>query len=117
LRRFVTAVVLGAGLALGLWHHWLAVRAIFVFRGAEPLASWMAVLAGPASTLPAAIVALFRRTFGGWWLIGGGLVSTAALVVSDAGIASWFITRITLPMCGLGVGLLLLDRRGPRGEP
>lgn len=106
--------VVVAGIAvLGVWHFNLALQAIFVFRTGEPVASWIAVLAGPASTLPAALFALLSRRGGGSWLAIGAVVSFCAFAVDERGMTEntlQFLLRITVPMVVASVVVLCVPR-------
>src|SRR5262249_24263259 len=98
----------------------------WTFRESEPLTSWVIVLAGPASTLPATLLAIRSRRWGAAWLIAGVAVSLATVVLADAlyheslaviaRSASRYTTVVDGPMILLGAGLLWarrrLDRRG-----
>src|ERR1700693_4466115 len=81
---FLVAVC--AAIGLGVGHLNLALQAIFVFRSGEPLTSWIAVLVGPASTLPAAVLALLSTRLGGYWLIGGAALSFLVFAIGERGV-------------------------------
>jgi hypothetical protein len=95
-------------------------RTLFVFRAEEPFSAWVAVFAGPLSTLPAVAVALFSRRWAAGWLIAGGLVSLGALVAGErtrtyttaelSEMAVSFAIMFTVPMISLGLGLLWVQR-------
>ena len=70
--RVVLVAVLGSGIILGVWHHQIGGRALWVFRNDEPVSSWVTILAGPLTTLPATLLAGWRRQWGAYWLIAGG---------------------------------------------
>ena len=111
-RVFVIAV--SAGIALGVWHLKLAIEAIFVFRAGEPIISWIAILSGPASTLPAALAALFTKRGGGYWLVGGGFFSFLIFALGERGVTENFfpyLSMISLPMIVLGAVLLYLPKK------
>lgn len=118
--RVALLCVLGAGFALGVWHHFVAVRSLWVFRDAEPLTSWLIILTGPFSTFPAILLSTFRRSWGAKWLIAGGTSSLCAVVMTEivnGGRATELVLAafrysviVALPMALLGVSLLSLDR-------
>jgi hypothetical protein len=100
----------------------MGMKAIFVFRNNEPLASWVAIIAGPLSTLPAVFLALFKRKLAGYWLIVGGLISfVAILLVQTDGdflsISARVALMILLPMLGLGAVFLLLQKNKESNMP
>lgn len=106
---FLVAFVIG-------WYHLrMGMKAIFVFRNNEPLASWVSIIAGPLSTLPAVSLALFKRKLAGYWLIVGGFISFVAilLVQPDSDIltlSARVALMILLPMLGLGAAFMLLKK-------
>lgn len=107
---FLVAVC--AAIVLGVWHLDLALHAIFVFRSSEPLTSWIAILAGPASTLPAAVLALLSNR-GGYWRIGGAVLSFVVFAIGERGITENlfpFLLRISVPMLFAGACVLYLPR-------
>jgi hypothetical protein len=118
--RGVLVAMLGGGIILGVWHHQIAGHALWVFRNDEPVSSWVTILAGPLSTLPATLLAGLRRQWGAYWLIAGGLISLGAVLADEimkggpvAEIASAglrYSTMISLPMILLGIGLVWLQR-------
>jgi hypothetical protein len=113
-------VILSGGIILGVWHYQIAMRALWVFRNNEPLSSWVTVFAGPVSTLPATLLAVFRRRWGAVWLLGGALASLGGVVANEfakgeslaevATAAVRFAVPISIPMILLGFGLVWLDR-------
>ena len=106
-------IVVTAVIALGVWHLNLALQAIFVFRSGEPLTSWIAILAGPASTLPAAILALLSNRAGGAWLVGGAALSFVVFAIGERGISENllpFLLRISMPMILAGACVLYVPR-------
>jgi len=106
-------VAICAAIVLGVWHLNLALDAIFVFRSGEPLTSWIAILAGPASTLPAAVLALLSNRGGGYWLIGGAVLSFVVFAIGERGITENlfpFLLRISVPMILAGACVLYLPR-------
>lgn len=110
------------GIALGIVHHMIGVRSLLVFRTAEPLSSWVIILGGPLTTLPAVLLAIFRRSWGAGWLIAGGLFSLSVVIATEfanggsvATIASeafQYSITITIPIVVIGMGLWLLPSRG-----
>ena len=111
--RWGSIAVIGVGILLGLWHAKIALRGIFVFRENEPLAVWIGVLCGPLSTLPAAMVSLFSRKVGAYWLIAGACISFTSFIFWP-GFLVQEIPVILLKWCGpmmaLGGSMLLLER-------
>ena len=106
-------VIVAAAITLGVWHLNLALQAIFVFRSGEPLTSWIAIMAGPASTLPAAVLALLSNRGGGYWLIGGAVLSFVVFAIGERGITENvfpFLLRISVPMILAGACVLYLPR-------
>jgi hypothetical protein len=109
-------VILSGGIILGVWHYQFAMRALWVFRNNEPLSSWVILFAGPISTLPATLLAVFRRRWGAVWLLGGALMSLGGVVADQlvkgsslaevATAAVYFSIPISIPMSLLGLGLL-----------
>jgi len=105
-------------LVIGVWVGWnqfrIAGKAIFVFRNNEPLSSWVFVLVGPMSVLPASILAVFEPKYGGTWLILGSIISSLALLaeVKELSSAMYTLTHYTLPMFALGVFALIIWKTG-----
>ena len=102
-----------AAIALGVWHANLALQAILVFRAGEPIVSWIAILTGPASTLPAALVAVVAKRGGGYWLVGGGILSFLVFAIGERGATENlfpFLSRISLPMIVIGAVLVYLPK-------
>jgi len=102
------------GLVVGVWHLWLAGQAIFVFSSGEPWSSWVAMLLGPVSTLPAVATSLFRRRAAGYWLITAGLISFGAFLVGEDGVTEnllSFLWMLTGPMLVIGIVMILLAPR------
>jgi hypothetical protein len=111
MNRLLIGVLMLAALALGVWHLGLGIRAMFVFRSGEPITSWIVILCGPLSTLPAVIVSCFRRRTAGYWLILGAVISFVALIISESGLTENslpFLWMMAGPMAALGISLLLL---------
>jgi hypothetical protein len=72
---FPKYILLAIGILVASSHLWLGLKAIFVFRNNEPLSTWIFVLLGPLSTLPAVVVGFFWPKIGGTWLIIGSILS------------------------------------------
>jgi hypothetical protein len=111
MKRGVLIVLTVAGIALGVWHLRLASQAISVFGSGEPLTSWIAMLCGPVSTLPAVVLSLFRRRTGGGWLVAGSLVSLVAFVLGEGRLTEDlfpFLWSIATPMLLIGVAMIIL---------
>ena len=106
-RRLFFAGILLVGAGVGWWHARNALTAVMVFRQGEPATSWITVLFGPFSTLPALVASLFSRKVGGYWLIVGSLISLMAFVIESTENVLPFFLTVTLPMLALGGGLLL----------
>src|SRR5205085_905376 len=95
---------------------------IFLFKNGEPITSWMAIISGPLSTLPADFLSAFKPKLGGYWLIAGSLVSCASVALGSFGNPDWrkdvlgAFCFFTAPMLLLGTGTLLVARsKGSRG--
>ncbi len=115
-RKLITAAIFLAALILGWYHLRLGMKAIFVFRNNEPLDSWIAIIAGPLSTLPATVLALFKKRLGAYWLIMGGLISFAAFLFIREDIEFLqYILRVALmiliPMIGLGSAFIIISKK------
>lgn len=116
--EWVCAIV--AGLILGVWHLSIGSRAVFVLREDDPLSLLIVFLAGPLSTLPAALLAIFSRRLSVVWLIAGAVISFGALMAYGMGraetaetIAEMALMHLLMtagPMILLGLGFLWLDR-------
>ena len=119
--RLALMSILMAGIAVGIVHHMIGLRSLFVFRNAEPLSSWMIILGGPLTTLPAVLMGLFRRSWGAIWLIAGGLFSLSVVIVTEAtsgeriaeiaAAAFRFSVMFTIPMVTIGMALWLFPSR------
>jgi uncharacterized integral membrane protein len=109
----VSVMAVCVAMALGVWHFNLALQAILVFRTGEPISSWIAVLTGPACTLPAALLAVFTKRAGGYWLITSGILSFLVFAVGEQGATENlfpFISRISVPMTLIGAILIYLSK-------
>jgi hypothetical protein len=73
--KFTTILLFALAFGIGVFHFFQGFMSIFVFKENEPLLSWVRMLSGPISTLPATITAIFDRRLGGYWLISGGELS------------------------------------------
>jgi hypothetical protein len=107
----VAAVCLAIG--LGAWHFNLALQAILVFRTGEPILSWIAILTGPACTLPAALLATFAKQAGGYWLVSSGVLSILVFAAGEHGATENllpFLSRISVPMILIGTILIYLSK-------
>lgn len=105
---------------LGLWHLQLAMQAVFVFRESEPVASWIAIVLGPAITLVLGILAMFLRRVGGIALIACGVVSLIVFAASDDPSrehVTSFLVQISLPMVAIGIAFLVLSKVTLRPTP
>jgi hypothetical protein len=106
--------LLVAGVYVGIEHLWLAGNAWFVEQGEKSVAVWVFTVAGPLSTLPAAITAFFRPQVGAAWLIGGGILSSIASgMESDVRTAMQFFPSYGGPMLALGLALLFGSKSIP----
>jgi hypothetical protein len=106
-----------AAILLGLYHLQIAGNALLVFHEGESLWSWLSVLSGPAATLPAGILALLRPRIGGASLIVGGVISFISSLVLEGGItgnSAGLLLWVTIPMVGLGGGVLAVARKQAR---
>lgn len=101
------------GIIVGIVHFYLGTMAIFVFREEEPLTSWITILFGPLSTLPAVILSIFRRQIGGMWLIIGSVISLIALAI-DQPLNIQKIFRFVIimsgPMALIGSAILFMSK-------
>jgi len=100
-------------IGVGVIHLRMALRAVFVFREGEPIWSWVIILAGPGSTLFAALLGWFRPQIGGIWLLAGSVISLLALTFLEGGVTAnvvQLVWRIAGPMAAIGLAFLLLNR-------
>lgn len=103
-----------AAFCLGVWHLQLGVQAILLFRNGEPLLSWVAMLCGPISTLPAVLLSCVWRKAAGHWLIAGAIISFVALLIGEGGLTESirpFVWMVAAPMSLIGAGLLWASRQ------
>ncbi len=115
-RRIFKWALLPLGLFLGLAHLRLAAKAGFVARGTEPFSFWVALLTGPASTLPGSLTAFFKPVAGGLWLSCGAFISYLAMMSAlgpeaDFAKSVSYFGRISGPMLALGLAAIFLARR------
>jgi hypothetical protein len=109
--RFTSILLFSLAFGISIFHLFQGVMSIFVFKENEPLMSWICMLSGPMSTLPATITALLNRKIGGYWLISGGTISGISFIWRVGMIESWFFTLIvTVPMIFLGAAFLKVPR-------
>lgn len=90
------------GMVIGLKHLRLGFTALFVFTNNEPLSSWICIICGPISTLPAVITSLFNKKFAGYWLVSGAILSFAVISLDRENMLPMMI-RISAPMFLIGV--------------
>ncbi len=115
---FISLIVIGA--FIGLWHFRLAMRAVLVFRHDESVLSWVAILSGPLSTLPAIIVSVINRKLGSSWLIIGSLVSLLAMVLGENFKMERvipFFYMFSTPMIILGIGFIIVSYKKINNPP
>jgi len=100
------------GAALGIYHLFLGISSLSVFKEGAPLASRIAIIAGPFSTLPCVIIAIFRRKTGAALLGAGGIVSFIALSLATGVSADIvpFSLLVVIPMFTIGGGFLFLGK-------
>ena len=109
----VSVMAVCVAIGLGAWHFNLALQAILVFRSGEPIFSWIAILTGPACTLPAALLSLFAKQAGGYWLVASGIFSFLVFAVGEHGATENlfpFVSRISVPMTLIGAILIHLSK-------
>lgn len=120
MKRALLIILTVAGVAVGVWQFRLATQAIFVFRSGEPLTSWIAMLCGPVSTLPAVVLSLFRKRAGAYWLVAGSLISFVAFLLGEGGITENifpFLWMMATPMLLIGVAMIILTRKNVYRTP
>jgi putative Mn2+ efflux pump MntP len=115
------AILIILGIALGLYHLWAAIKAMYVFRNDEPVSLFVFTFTGPLSTLPASITAAFNRKVGSAWLIGGAVIAFIAAMIAGGEkwsfeAAIWFLSRYSGPMLILGLAFLVSDLKGDKQE-
>jgi hypothetical protein len=109
--RLITIAIFLAAIVLGWYHLRQALRAIFVFKNDEPLASWVCIISGPLSTLPA-IASIFNKKVGGYWLISGGAISALSFISATRWLeSSFFLLIVVAPMVLLGLAFLGLEQQ------
>jgi hypothetical protein len=108
--RVLGLLLVLVGSVVGVLHIWMAITSIVVFRQDEPISSWITILAGPCSTLPAAWAGGFRRRVGAIWLIGGSVVSFLFFLPGGGRYLIPFLLTVVVPMVCLGLGFFYLHR-------
>ena len=109
----VSVIAVCIAIGLGAWHFNLALQAILVFRSDESIFSWIAILTGPACTLPASLLSVFAKQAGGYWLVASGIFSFLVFAVGEHGAAENllpFLSRISVPMTLIGALLIHLSK-------
>jgi hypothetical protein len=105
-----------AGVMLGLWHLWLSLGAVFVFRQDEPLTSWLAI-ASFGLTCPASLVALWKGRVGAMIL---GISLTLSLPAITGGFSAEEVLAWALviggPQAFLGTMFWRADRHVSNAE-
>jgi hypothetical protein len=117
-RRYLRLLLTLAGIAVGVWHLDLALRALFVFRESEPVSSWIAVSTGPLTTLVATLVGSWQRKIGGTWLIVSGAIALISFVIGEGALTArtfQYALLISAPMTAIGTGFLWLRNRDEAG--
>jgi hypothetical protein len=110
LLRVILAVV---GVVVGGWYAYGVIWGLFTASDQDvhnPL-MWIAVLCGPGSTLLAVLVGFVKPKIAGRWLIGGGVLSGAAtMLTSDKPLEmlAAVVFLFTGPMVALGYGFVVL---------
>jgi hypothetical protein len=104
------AFAIFAPILVGAWHLNLALlQAITTLWDAGTTTRWIAILVGPASTLPAVALAFKATKAGAYWLIVGGILSFALIALVDgvgfAGYLRYFL-QVSAPMIATAAGLL-----------
>ena len=119
-KRLVQVAVILVGVAVGIWHLYLASLAIFLFRTGEPWTSWASVVLGPGATLVAVVCCIFSCRVGGIVLLALATLALAAFAIGQSGdlenLAAFF-ARITLPVATLGTVALVLSRAAHTTQP
>ncbi len=113
MRRALVIAVTIAGCAVGVLHLWLAATAIFLFKTGEPWTSWVSIICGPVSTLPAVVLSLFNRRAAGIWLIAGSFFSFGAFLMGEGGVTDNvfpYIWMMAAPMFVMGVIMVMLAK-------
>lgn len=105
MKKIITGIIFIIAFAVGLFHLRLGLTAIFVFKNNEPLSSWICIISGPVSTLPATITAIFNKKLAGLWLVLGGILSFAAILPNREYMLSALVT-IAVPMVLIGLAFI-----------
>jgi hypothetical protein len=109
-KRVLGLLLVLVGSVVGALHIWMAITSVFVFRQDEPISSWITILAGPFSTLPATWTGGFRHRVAAIWLIGGAVVSTLFFLPGGGQYLAPFLLAVAVPMVCLGLGFLYLHK-------
>ena len=116
MRSWAIRILVVLGILVGLWHLRLALEAIFIFRSAEPIASWLAVILGPGLTLLGVLFAAAKPKMGGAVLVVTA-TTAFAIFIGAAGAPDAvprFFQMFALPSLLLGAAFLALGWfRGP----
>ena len=115
IKRLITGALFLVAAGVGIFHLKQGLLAIFVFKNNEPISSWILILSGPVSTLPATITGIFNRKVGGWWLIAGSVISLSLffIITEDKTNLTFFLINV-LPM--LLIGICFLKLRSEKSE-
>ena len=118
--RAAQAIFLLIAVPLGFWHWYFAGTALFAFREGEPPASWVAVLLGPALTLPLVLLSVWNGRAAGWGLVFASLISGIATAIAGGleepmGLLFGLATLTSGPMLVVGLACLTISSmRRPR---
>lgn len=82
--KMLRIATVALGLLVGLKHLGTAVEAMFIFRRDEHWLTWVMVLTGPMSTLPAALVGVRWPSVAGLWLLVSGALSSAIWILDSS---------------------------------
>jgi hypothetical protein len=102
MKKSITGVIFIIAFVVGLYHLRLGLTAIFVFKNNEPLSSWICIISGPLSTLPATITAIFNKKLAGFWLVLGGILSFATILPDREHMLSILVV-FAVPMILIGL--------------
>ena len=105
MKKIVTGILFVIAFAVKLFHLRLGLTSIFVFKNNEPLSSWIFIISGPVSTLPATITAIFNKKLAGFWLVSGGILSFAAILPDREYMLSALVA-IAAPMILIGLAFI-----------
>jgi hypothetical protein len=107
MKKIITGIIFIIAFAVGLFHLRLGLTAIFVFKNNEPLSSWICIISGPVSTLPATITAIFNKKLAGFWLVLGGILSFAAILPDREHMLTALVI-FAVPMILIGVAFIVI---------